>query len=275
MKRSRYYLYVVVLNGDAIYLVGYYLDGRAHSQDMNNLIFAQPNGGNSYITRSLQQLANSIHQNTAKYDRIIKGNDEDNELFGTAGKDLIYGYGGNDILHGYDGNDVLDGGDGNDILYGGAGNDRLFGGDGKDILEGGSGNDLLIGGSWEQDRYVFWAGHGRDEVFDQAANAAQGDILDFVDYRSNELRFNRNRDDLIIGHIGSNDQVRLDNWFAGESFRQYQIHTADGVHYTAAQVQQLVGAMAAFSGGSSEGRIWAADEVQQLAPQTILAANCG
>ncbi|PIT47598.1 calcium-binding protein [Snodgrassella alvi] len=264
------------VNGDAIYLVGYYLDGRAHSLDMNNLIFAQPNGGNSYITRSLQRIVDKIdHHNAANYDRIIEGNNEANELFGTVGKDLMYGYGGNDILHGNKGNDLLDGGDGNDILYGDAGDDQLFGGAGKDILEGGSGNDLLIGGSWEQDRYVFRAGHGRDEVFDQAANAAQGDILDFVDYRSNELRFNRNRDDLIIGHIGSNDQVRLDNWFAGESFRQYQIHTADGVHYTAAQVQQLVGAMAAFSGGSSEGRIWAADEVQQLAPQTILAANCG
>ncbi|PIT56305.1 hypothetical protein BHC44_01200 [Snodgrassella alvi] len=264
------------VNGDVIYLVGYYLDGRANSLDMNNLLFAQPNGGNSYITRSLQQLADNIqHHNAARYDRIIEGNDEANELFGTVGKDLMYGYGGNDILHGNKGNDLLDGGDGNDILYGDAGDDQLFGGAGKDILEGGSGNDLLIGGSWEQDRYVFRAGHGRDEVFDQAANESQGDILDFVDYRSSELRFNRNGDDLIIGHVGSNDQVRLDNWFADASYRQYQIYTADGMHYTAAQVQQLVGAMATFSSGSNEGRIWAADEVMQFASPNILAANCG
>ena len=264
------------VNGDVIYLVGYYLDGRANSLNMNNLLFAQPNGGNSYITRSLQQFADNIqHHNAAKYDRIIEGNDRDNELFGTAGKDLMYGYGGNDILHGYDGNDLLDGGDGNDILYGGAGDDQLFGGTGEDILEGGSGNDLLVGGSWQRDRYVFRAGYGRDEVIDQAANESQGDILDFADYRSDELRLSRNGDDLLIGHVSSRDQVRLDNWFADASYRQYQIHTADGMHYTAEQVQQLVGAMATFSRGSSEGRIWAADEVKQFAPQNILAANCG
>ena len=255
------------VNGDVIYLVGYYLDGRANSLDMNNLLFAQPNGGNSYITRSLQQLTDNLqHHNAARYDRIIEGNDKDNKLFGTAGKDLMYGYGGNDLL---------DGGDGNDILYGGAGNDQLFGGAGEDILEGGSGNDLLVGGSWQRDRYVFRAGYGRDEVIDQAANESQGDILDFVDYRSDELRLSRNGDDLLIGHVGSHDQVRLDNWFADASYRQYQIHTADGMHYTAAQVQQLVGAMATFSSGSSEGRIWAADEVKQFAPPNILAANCG
>lgn len=264
------------VNGDVIYLVGYYLDGRANSLNMNNLLFARPNGGNSYITRSLQQFADNIqHHNAAKYDRIIEGNDRDNELFGTAGKDLMYGYGGNDILHGYDGNDLLDGGDGNDILYGGAGDDQLFGGTGEDILEGGSGNDLLVGGSWQRDRYVFRAGYGRDEVIDQAANESQGDILDFADYRSDELRLSRNGDDLLIGHVSSRDQVRLDNWFADASYRQYQIHTADGMHYTAEQVQQLVGAMATFSRGSSEGRIWAADEVKQFAPPNILAANYG
>ncbi|PIT20764.1 calcium-binding protein [Snodgrassella communis] len=261
------------VNGDVIYLVGYYLDGRAGSLDMNNLFFAQPNGGNSYITRSLQQLADNIqHHNAAKYDRIIEGNDKANELFGTAGKDLMYGYGGDDILHGNGGNDLLDGGDGNDTLYGDAGDDQLFGGAGEDVLEGGSGNDFLVGGSWQRDRYVFRAGHGSDEVFDQAANELQGDILDFVDYRSDELWLGQSGYDLIIGHVGSNDQVRLDNWFAGESFRQYQVHTADDMHYTAAQVQQLVGAMATFSSGSGEGRIWAADELKQFAPQNALAA---
>ncbi|KDN15714.1 hypothetical protein BGI40_06925 [Snodgrassella communis] len=262
------------VNGDVIYLVGYYLDGRAGSLNMNNLFFAQPAGGtNSYVMRSLQQLADNIqHHNAAKYDRIIEGNDKANELFGTAGKDLMYGYGGDDILHGNGGNDLLDGGDGNDTLYGDAGDDQLFGGAGEDVLEGGSGNDFLVGGSWQRDRYVFRAGHGSDEVFDQAANELQGDILDFVDYRSDELWLGQSGYDLIIGHVGSNDQVRLDNWFAGESFRQYQVHTADGMHYTAAQVQQLVGAMATFSSGSGEGRIWAADELKQFAPQNALAA---
>ncbi|MCO6505439.1 MAG: hypothetical protein J6568_08520 [Snodgrassella sp.] len=205
------------------------------------------------------------HHCAANYEHIIEGNNEANELFGTAGKDLMYGYGGDDILHGNDGKDLFDGGDDNDILDGGAGDDQLFGGAGKDILEGGSGDDLLIGGSWQQDRYVFRAGHG--------SNALQGDILDFVHYRSHELWLSQSGYDLIISHSGSDDQVQLDNWFVDESFQQYQIYTADGMWFTARQIQLMVEAMSSFYTRSAEVQICAMSEEWPFVPQNNLAAN--
>lgn len=262
------------INGDEIYLKGYYLDGRTGSLDMNNLLFARQDGSsNSYAVRTLQKIVDTIHHHHANgYEHIIDGDDMDNELIGTIGKDLIYGYGGNDILHGNGGDDLLDGGEGNDILYGDAGDDKLYGGAGADTLEGGSGDDLLIGGSG-QDRYVFRAGHGQDEIYDEATSAVEGDIIDFVDYRSDELWLQQSGDDLIIGHSGSDNQVRLDDWFANASCRQYQIHTADDKNFTAAQLQQLIGAMAGFSQTTATNRVLLADEAQQLIPSNSIASH--
>ncbi|SFS01574.1 calcium-binding protein [Sphingomonas jatrophae] len=86
---------------------------------------------------------------------VIRGNEQNNDLNGTAGADEIYGYRGADTLSGGGGNDRLFGGAGNDRLYGNAGNDTiqgdlgddvLWGGDGTDLMFGGGGNDRLIGG---------------------------------------------------------------------------------------------------------------------------------
>jgi len=68
------------------------------------------------------------------------------EIYGGAGNDLIDGGSGNDRIFGEDGLDVLLGGSGNDHLDGGAGIDFLFGGLGDDVLVGGLGNDWLFGG---------------------------------------------------------------------------------------------------------------------------------
>lgn len=108
------------------------------------------------------------------------GNDE---LSGTAQRDIFYGGAGNDDLSGQGGNDLLVdtrgtndifGGDGNDTIVGGggtldaegnAGNDTLTGGIGNDTLDGGTGNDTLRGdpiGSFisGDDRLI--AGSGND-----------------------------------------------------------------------------------------------------------------
>lgn len=74
----------------------------------------------------------------------IRGNNNDNDLFGTNGADDIFGFGGNDRLQGFGGNDILDGGSGNDRLFGGAGNDDLIGGSGFNELTGGSGSDWFV-----------------------------------------------------------------------------------------------------------------------------------
>jgi hypothetical protein len=81
----------------------------------------------------------------------IFGDDKNNNITGTAARDMIYGRGGDDIL---------DGGAGDDVLYGGAGNDTLYGGEGDDQLSGESGADIMYGGKGNDTYYV-------DDIGDQ------------------------------------------------------------------------------------------------------------
>ncbi len=75
------------------------------------------------------------------------GDNNNNNLVGTTGDDLIQGLGGNDTLSGLDGNDTIDGGTGDDVLNGGDGNDNIDGGTGIDVINGGDGNDLIASGT--------------------------------------------------------------------------------------------------------------------------------
>lgn len=59
----------------------------------------------------------------------------------------IYGTDENDEIDGGVGEDLLSGRDGNDKLIGGVGSDMLLGGDGDDILVGGEGNDYISSAS--------------------------------------------------------------------------------------------------------------------------------
>jgi len=95
----------------------------------------------------------------------IAGDDNDNNLNGTAGSDDLSGGGGNDALFGLGGDDRLDGATGDDMLDGGDGNDSLFGGDGNDTLLGGGGVNTLTGGA------------GRDAAsYAQATGAVRVDL---------------------------------------------------------------------------------------------------
>ncbi|RAZ84276.1 calcium-binding protein [Cereibacter johrii] len=82
------------------------------------------------------------------------------------------------------GADLIRGDDDNNELYGSAGNDTLYGGAGNDSLHGGSGADLLVGGNGT-DIFVFEAGCGADTIegyyneliyiSSELANGAQSD----------------------------------------------------------------------------------------------------
>lgn len=83
---------------------------------------------------------------------IILGSNDDEQINGTTGLDVITAFGGNDLVFGNGGIDVLDGGAGNDVIYAGTKVqwddgvlDTVFGGDGDDIIYGGIG-DVLTGG---------------------------------------------------------------------------------------------------------------------------------
>ena len=65
-------------------------------------------------------------------------------LFGSAGNDILAGAHGPNRLDGAEGNDHLIGREGNDWLEGGAGRDRLEGGPGADVLRGGPDTDIAI-----------------------------------------------------------------------------------------------------------------------------------
>lgn len=60
------------------------------------------------------------------------GSNSDNDILGTAGRNVLNGRGGHDELRGLEGNDRLIGGWGQDFLDGGTGADRMDGGAGDD-----------------------------------------------------------------------------------------------------------------------------------------------
>jgi len=70
----------------------------------------------------------------------------DDDLLGTAGRDVIVGDGGADLIQAFGGNDLVCGGAGPDQVTGGDGHDDLFGEDGNDTLRGGFGSDFCHGG---------------------------------------------------------------------------------------------------------------------------------
>jgi len=77
---------------------------------------------------------------------LIRGNNANNNLVGTANNDSIFGYGGNDSLLGRAGNDRLEGGTGNDTLNGESGTDTLLGGLSNDTYVVNSTTDIVTEG---------------------------------------------------------------------------------------------------------------------------------
>ena len=115
-----------------------------------------------------------------------------------------------------------------DMLYGnelanfitaGEGNDVLNGGDGKDILHGGLGDDRLYGGNNSADTYVFEKGHGRDVVSEYANNIEHTDTLKFEGAKFSDAVFTRSGNHLIVKAYGGEDQVTVEYFFLGDSYR--------------------------------------------------------
>ena len=90
---------------------------------------------------------------------VTFGSDDDDQIRGRGGNDLLISLGGDDEVRGDQGNDILLTGNGNDFADGGKGNDVIALGAGSDTAWGGLGNDLIAGGEGDD---VIWGGRGRD-----------------------------------------------------------------------------------------------------------------
>lgn len=74
----------------------------------------------------------------------LRGDHNDNWLWGNGGSDYLLGRDGNDVLIGAADTDTLLGESGSDTLYGNGGSDFLYGGAGSDGLNGGDGFDYAL-----------------------------------------------------------------------------------------------------------------------------------
>jgi len=134
-------------------------------------------------SEALQKVFSAFGYVSARAPSVL-GTDEDDELSGSAGADLMVGSGGADTMRSGAGGDTLitglgndfgRGGRGHDILIGGAGADTLLGNWGADILSGSAGSDILKGNRGSD---ILIAGIGADMVY----GGAGADIFVFIDY---------------------------------------------------------------------------------------------
>jgi hypothetical protein len=69
----------------------------------------------------------------------------------------------------------------------------------------------------------------------------------------------------MVDVVGSNDQVRISNWFA-EDHGSYDVIQSEGYTLTSDKVAQLVNAMAVFDVPTGVGAIVPSEERDLLAP---------
>ncbi len=110
-------------------------------------------GGNSFSNEFVALLRQyypwlpdgfSVDWSGGDSESLVNNNDE---LYGDDGNDILEGGVGIDQLFGGNGDDALSGGDDIDSLYGEDGDDFLSGGADGDMLDGGAGNDRMESGT--------------------------------------------------------------------------------------------------------------------------------
>ncbi len=218
-------------------------------------------------------------------DNWVVGNSGSNQLVGGAGQDIVVGKEGDDALHGGDDDDSVHGDDGDDTLHGDAGNDWIYGDAGSDTLHGGVGDDGLLGGSgadtleggagddWldgggGDDVYRWGRGAGSDTVVDGSGS----DVLSVLaGVTSEQIWLRQAGDHLEISVIGTADTLTVEDWYVDAGHQLTSLQLADGQSLLAANVQQLVDAMAAFAPPAAGQTTLPPD--YQSALQPVIAAN--
>ncbi|MFD1216105.1 calcium-binding protein [Microbulbifer celer] len=147
--------------------------------------------------------------------------------------------------------------------------DFIDAGAGSDQLHGNLGDDYLVGGEGD-DTYHFAAGGGVDTI-NNFSNSAGNDELQFADgIDESDLWFHRDGDDLVVDLLGTQDQVRVQDWYLDPANQLDAVRTDDAV-ITASEVEQLVTAMAAF-GAPAGGELNLTPEDQSQVNTAIVAA---
>ncbi|WP_053981906.1 calcium-binding protein [Marinagarivorans algicola] len=262
-------LRITVGKGDQVTVDNFFSDGDTYGSALNAIEFFD---GTVLSMEAINELvgggslaADSIMGTDASdYINALAGNDYIN---GGAGSDVISGGHGDDVVLGGEGYDRLDGGADDDQLFGEAGGDTISGGAGDDVLTGGTGNDVLKGADGS-DTYVFSRGDGQDVIDNYNATATTQDIAQFTDANAEDLWFSREGNALLISTVGSEERVSVNSWFSSPYYQLDEIATADGA-VSAAQVEQLVNAMAVFDVPTGAGAVLSQE--QDALVQTLVA----
>ena len=131
---------------------------------------------------------------------VIKGGHGADEISGLGGNDLLQGQFHGDTLYGGDGDDILEGGQGRDTLNGEDGDDTLDGGTQTDRLNGGDGDDTLIGGA---DRDFLNGGAGGDSL-----DGGEGNDVMNGNGGNDRIQMGAGNDE-IDGGRGSRDSISM------------------------------------------------------------------
>ncbi len=176
-------------------------------------------------------------------------------------------------LSGTAGNDLITGTNATDRINGLGGNDYLTGGDGADTLDGGAGNDTLLGEAGD-DTYLFGAGGGQDTLRDtQGANTvrfAEGVL-------PTDISFSRSGVDMVLGIIGTSDQLTLQNWGVDNASRISRVEFADGTVWDQAHLRAQIPEIIIGTAGDDAQAAWFDQNtlMQGNAGNDILSGNDG
>jgi Ca2+-binding RTX toxin-like protein len=202
---------------------------RTTAPGYESVFLGQTNGGLGALL-TMNKVEIKTPSDSTNYDLSASSNTQAT-IYGNALGQTITGTNWNDSIYGFDGNDTLNGGAGNDTLEGGIGNDTLNGGAGADT-------------------YLFTRGDGQDTIQDSDQTAGLNDVLQFeTTVSANQLWFRKAgaTNDLEISVIGTVDKVTVKDWYVGPAMQIEEIYDGTGKKLVAANVANLVNAMASFA----------------------------
>jgi len=242
--------------GDQITIRNWFLDAGGYYR-IEQVNFAD---GTTWGHNQLAQLALST-TNT--------GTEAANTLSGTTHySDRLQGLAGNDTLIAVGNWDTLEGGAGNDTLSSSSAYN------GSTTYIGGAGNDTITGTEYN-DTYVFNRGDGADTITDWGFHSTASQQLDRLSFgagiANGDLWFSRSGNHLVVQVLGDGGQITVNNWYTSSNYRLEELRLADGKRATAAQVDSLVQAMAAFAPPAPGQTSLTTEQQTALAP--VLAAS--